>query len=372
MIYFILFTITSIIFFFAEKFFAKSCILFYLLSYFAIFLISFMAGVRENTIGTDILIYGIDTFKVSYYFDNFLTGFQFIAHKSDFLFYTINYFISKITNNYAFLLFIIMFIQTCLVFHAFKKFVPVAPLWLTMLAYECFFYNLTLNLMRQGIAMAFTLWSMKFFDKEQLWKLILCVIIAFLLHKSSIVAYIVIFAIYLVRNRPEKEQYKILLIEIISAFLCVLIFGIILNYISSHIPILQKFSAYGYNSRFGKGVSTMDVGLRLFMIIILLVIKKYNLLQNKKLYITLMFLIADLAGQYLGIYAYFTTRIAYYFFLIEIPYFIDILFSAKITKKTSLIVAFTFISFLTFYSFRFNILEGNNQTYPYKSEILGI
>ena len=368
MIYFIIFILTSILFYLAEK--SKFKVVFNIISYLAIIILSTFAGVRDITVGTDILIYGIDTFNVARFFRDLFHSFSIVAHKSDFLFYLINYIVATFTDEYNILLFAISFIQNSLVFEACKKYYPPAPIWIMMLIYMLFFYNLTLNLMRQGLAMAFTLWSMKFFRQEKLRELIICAIIAFLLHKSSLVVYFVIFAVYWAYKQPERARARILRVEVIAAAVGVVGFGFIIKMISANIPLLSKFSRYGNDSDFASGVSSMDVLLRIMMFCVSFVLKKEE--NVKTVYILNMFLVADLAGQFLGIYAYYTTRITFYFLLIEIPYLVSIIHSNHIKKGTSVIIVSIIIGYLSVYCYRFNILERNNETYPYTSKIIHI
>lgn len=372
MFYLTLFALTSILFFFAEKSYAKSRIIFYALSYAAIFLLAFVAGARDETVGTDMLVYGVQTYKTAVAADSFgdkATLFGWI----DPGYYAIDYIAAKAGWGLGTALFLQSFIMTAFVFHGMRRYMATAPLWLSMLIYELYFYNLTLNLMRQGIAMAIVLWSLRFFETRQIKKLFLSAVICFFFHKTSAIAYAAIFAMYWATGKSELFQKKFLIIVVAAGFAAVSIFAAALAFLANISPEFARFAAYGGEvGAFKSGVSTLDVLFRLSAVAAILWMSSTGVLTSRRRYVVCMFFIADIAMQFFGLYTYFATRMGYYFFICGIPLLLSLLEEARIGKRTLAIVNTCIMVFFCYYCVRFNYIQGNNETYPYSSEVLNL
>lgn len=372
MFYLTLFALTAILFFLAEKSYERSRIMFYTLSYAAILLLAFVAGARDETVGTDILVYGLQTYKTALSADSFLDK----ASISGWIepgYFAIDYITAKAGGGLGVALFLQSFIMTAFVFHGMKQYMATVPLWLSMVLYELYFYNLTLNLMRQGIALAILLWSLRFFEARQTKKLILSSILCFLFHKTSILAYAAIFAMYWASGKSEQFQKRFMFVVIAAGVAVVAFFAIALSYLSTISPTLEHFSAYGgIVGTYKSSVSTLDVLFRLFAAVGILWMSSTGLLASKQRYVVCMFFIADIAMQLLGLYTYFATRMGYYFFICEMPLLLSMLAQAKVSRKTLALANTCIVVFFCYYCIRFNFVQGNNETYPYSSETLNI
>lgn len=268
MFYLLLFIISAFLFYRAEKAYPRNRFKFYSLSFISLILLAFFAGCRAETIGTDTIFYGIDVFKDAAKSKTpFTDAFEDISWIEPFYF-IVNW-LGSCLGGFGFTLFLIMFVQLLFAFWGMKYFMYRAPLWAMMLAYELSFYNLTLNIMRQGIAIAFLLYSYRYVEKKQCGKLLLMAILGFFWHKSSIVAFFVLFAL-LYYKRLNEEKQKIFMICVIPACIVgVICFLSLLQYSIQIMPILGQYSAYGFGSEsFESGLSTIDVGSRLMIIIL--------------------------------------------------------------------------------------------------------
>lgn len=372
MFYLTLFALTSILFFFAEKSYAKSRIMFYALSYAAIFLLAFVAGARDETVGTDMLVYGVQTYKTAVAADSFAdkaTLFGWI----DPGYYAIDYVTAKAGGGLGIALFLQSFIMTAFAFHGMKRYMPTAPLWLSMLIYELYFYNLTLNLMRQGIAMSIVLWSLRFFETRQIKKLFLSAVLCFFFHKTSILAYAAIFAMYWATGKNERFQKKFLIAVVSTGIATVSFFAAALAYLANFSPEFARFAAYGGAvGSFKSGVSTLDVIFRMSAITVILWMSSTGVLTSKQRYVACMFFIADIAMQFIGLYTYFATRMGYYFFICEIPLLLSLLTKSRMSRRTLALTNTCIAVFFCYYCVRFNYVQGNNETYPYSSESLNL
>lgn len=372
MFYLTLFALTSILFFFAEKSYARSRIMFYTLSYAAIFLLAFVAGARDETVGTDIHVYGIQTYRAAVAADSFLDKAA-IGEWIDPGYYAINYIAAKIGGGLGLSLFLQSLIMTAFVFYGMKRYMETVPLWLTMTLYDLYFYNLTLNLMRQGIAMAILLWSMRFFETRQIKKLILSAGLCFFFHKTSLLAYAAIFALYWAAGKSELFQKRFMMLVVAAGFCAVAFFAVALTYLSDISPTLEHFAAYGgVVGTFKPSISTLNVLFRVAAVIAILTMSSIGILSSSERYVVCSIFIADIAMQFFGLYTYYATRMGYYFFICGMPLLLNLLAKARISKGTLALTNACIVVFFCYLCIRFNFVQGDNETYPYSSETLNI
>lgn len=369
MFYLTLFALTTILFYFAQKSYERSRIMFYVLSYAAILLIAFVAGARDESIGTDVRVYGISTFERAQKAENFGDDVE-VFGWIDSGYYAINYLAASLGGGLGAALFLQSLIMTTLVFNGMKTYMATAPLWLTMLLYNLYFYSPTLNMMRQGIAMAILLWSLRFFEARQFKKFLVCAVVCFFFHKTSVLAYLTMFAIYWVAGKDEQAQKKYLLWAAIASATVVALLGAIMAYLATLSSELDRFNAYT-SGFFEPSVSTLDVLFRGGAIAAILWLSSKGVVFSSRKYIACLVLIIDLAMQFLGLYSFYATRMSYYFFACAIPMIVSVLSESRLSKGSLTIVKTCLVAFFCYYCIRFYYVDGNNETYPYSSELLG-
>lgn len=372
MFYLILFLLSSALFAIAQPFYKRKKKKFYIYSYVAIFLLALVAGLRSKKIGTDVIFYEVQVFKdASTSIHPIKDAFMSLEWIEPF-FFLLNY-VASWFGDINFALFLIMFIQTVFVFYGMKYFMNRAPLWAMMLAYDFAFYNLTLNLMRQGIVMALVLFSYRYVEKRQLKMLSIMAVISFFWHKSSAAAFVLLFLLYFYRGLGEKYQRLLLIMVIPISILLVTQFLGIFQELSTYISILTYYDNYTGNSgSFETGLSTIDVGTRIMLVVLVLFFRKKKVLDQMNFNTLLILLIIDLASRFLGLYTYFATRIAYYMAILEIPYVLIMLNSRRYKKSLRRACNCILLFGYAFASYWENIHFGNNATYPYISDILHV
>lgn len=371
LIYILLFITTSLLFYLAQELYKRSVIAFYILSYVAIFLLAFVAGCRDNNIGTDIGIYGEKTFLIAKHSKSILKGLEFNTVEP--LFFLIDYLSSLISSRYGVALFSIMFIQSIFAFYGFKRYMKYVPLWLCFLTYNLAFYNLSYNLMRQGIAVCFLFMCFTYVEKKQGWQMLVSFIVAYFFHKSTLIPELIFIAIYRMLAKDINSQ-KIFIIKfaIITA-ISVVSFGAVILAVTNAIPAIQRYSAYVGNSSWGAHISIPEVGIKVSIIaLVLFLYNKVTEIPKYKVNILLIFLIADLACVFLGMYADFTSRFGFYFQIFTIPYLYMVIMSSRVENNTRNLICFSILAIYLFKCIFFNFYLGNNETYPYTSKFLGI
>ena len=187
-----------------------------------------LAGVRDLSVGTDVLIYSYPAFKEACTVPN--TG-AFSASYDSWLgagFLNLNFAISRITNNYHVFLFLFMTLQISFVFFGIYKWRDKFPIWLGMFAYYTFFFNQSLNQMRQILALSIAFFGIKYIFKRKILYFAIWVLLGSLFHKSVLLMLLFYPMFWYVNAFPSKKS-KVLF------FIIVLFLIIFLNQIAQFV-----------------------------------------------------------------------------------------------------------------------------------------
>lgn len=374
MFYFFLFFISTLFFLHAEKAYANNRRLFVVLSLMSLVWLSFWAGARDLSIGTDTTFYGVDVFSVASASekpieDAFLNPYMEIEP----FFFLLNYTASKV-GHIGFALFLIMFIQLLFAFYGLKNFMVSAPLWIMMLAYMLIFYILSLNLMRQGIAVSIGLFALRFIEKRNFFALLLIGFFAFFWHKTSVVFFAFLLFLYFYRYASVFIQRLLLLLVIPLSLLSVFSFMDILLFVTDYVEEMGHYILYAdtANSEHDAFLNTVDIVSRVLLIALVFVLHLKRTSHSQYYYVLYLILFVDLASRFLGQYTAYATRIAFYFVAVEIPYLFVIINSKQINVQQRSIITIALLLLFTFMTVRENFYYGLNETYPYVFKWLGM
>jgi len=128
-------------------------------------------------------------------------------------FYYLNYFVAAINGSYTLVLVIQALIIYSLHYHIFRKY-SISPFVSLMIWFG--FYMGSIFFVRFNVALALTLFSFIFIEERKFWKFLICVVIAFLFHRSAI---LFIPAYFLYNKSFTRKQ--ILLWMFLSFFLSI-------------------------------------------------------------------------------------------------------------------------------------------------------
>jgi len=129
-------------------------------------------------------------------------------------FYYLNYFVAAVSDNYTIVLVIQALIIYSLHFYIFRKY-SLQPFVSLMIWFG--FYMGSIFFVRFNVAVALTLFSFVFIEERKFWKFLLCVILAFLFHRSAI---LFIPAYFLYNKTFTRKQ--ILMGMLLSFFLSII------------------------------------------------------------------------------------------------------------------------------------------------------
>lgn len=343
----------------------------------AILIPSLLAGFRDYGVGYDTQIYVDDTYReVLDYRDSGLWTFFKAVLDDEFTqepFYCfINYIGLQLGIEVNYVYFVVNFVTIALVFNAIWIYQEKASMPLMMFVFLFLYFNISLNIIRQTVAIALAL-NVYLYLEHRRWIMALVFgVLMFLSHTTSIV-FILFLLLYVAINRGVGFKIVIGLFLVVPLVFLMLedivLLAISLNLVPTRFinyileeeetTVMKTAVAYGW----------LVLGAMLWGGYTLL--KKENyfrevyLILNVKLFSNLLILAS--------IVSLWTFRMAYYFGIFDILFIPRIihLVSEEDEEKGKMLTYF-YVILIIFYWYWSIIYNNENETYPYKSEILGI
>jgi len=177
------------------------------------------AGVRDLSVGTDVLFYSYPAFKEACTIPN---ADSFSAMYDDWLgkgFLLLNFAISHITDNYHVFLFLFMSLQISFVFFGIYKWRDNFPIWLGMFAFYTFFFNQTLNQMRQTLALAIAFFGIRYIFERKLLYFVFWIFLGSLFHKSVLFALLFYPLFWYVNTFTSKKSKVLFFVVLLSSMI---------------------------------------------------------------------------------------------------------------------------------------------------------
>lgn len=345
-------------------------------SAFGILFLASIAGVRDVTIGTDVKVYVIDTFeKVSQlrFTDIFINYFG-IDKPIPLGFALLAWLCAHVVSDVHFFLFAIELLIISMLYVSAARFCK-GRTWLCMAAYMLFFYAESMNTMKQYLAVAICLYSIRYCFDKKIAKFICAILIASQFHFSALTALVFYPCILLIRGgnagnivRTEKIRRAFL----IAITLFIFIFGYfsgssLVKFVAEYHPTVNWSVA-----RLGTGSTSILPIISVVLIFLIFILSKaYNKNSdyNQNLNVYVYFAIIGWLGVEFTVISPNIDRIFLYEKIFTILLIPNILFSNKLLEKT---LQFLFLLWGTAYFSYLVIYGGWYEVYPYTSEILGI
>lgn len=378
MIYLVMFCLSSILIHFAEVSQKKrqSKLVYCFLVIISLLLSAAMAGVRDETVGSDVLGYGRGTFLSSIKYHSLS---DFIA-KTDLEngYCAINYIVSRFTDNPHWFYFIIALLMNIFVFwgvYRYKKAHSNFRIALAMFVYYTVFYNQSLNILRQSLAIAIILFAVNFmFEKKYVKYIILC-FCAMLFHTSAIICVCFLPIYILISKYPNMKSCVFV---VVGGILVVVFYNEISKYLMGKGIFPEKYERYmGSGEDFAFKWDSMIVRSPIILLGII-GYKKLSLSDKNNLFF-LMMMILEVVFMQLEVFFVFAARINIYVMAFRVFYMVNItgmLISEKSTYTNAKMNAMLLDGFVMLYSvviwWYSIIIQNNNCTFPYTSAILGI
>lgn len=344
----------------------------------AVMILCLLAGLRAESIGTDTKVYLVPVFEAAkkcHSIGEYLnSSFHAFAWTTNYvkdlepLFPSLVLIVTKITGS-------LYCVQTVLELCAILPlYVAVrkdknTSLWMAMFVFCMAFYNPSMNMMRQSIAMSFGVLGFEYWRNEEKKNAFICVLTAFLFHRSSLLI-LLIYLLYgyvvkgitlsLTGNKISKRNETPRMLIAIGIGLA----GMLLA--SAIVLALSSFGFGQYLSYVTGKLSFMPNQLLIRVPQIVLIIWSYRYLKDQRGDIS-FFLVMQV---YVVLFLQFTSvsgyggRIALYFAIFDVIV-IPWAMGALKPVKSGIIIRSVIILYYMFYWWFYFVHSGTHQTVPY-------
>jgi len=374
--YLICFFSSCTILWFAQKIRKNQCEIarwfFYLV---ALLIPAGLAGVRDYTVGIDVLFYGKPVFDdiqsspslagISKIWDGWI----------DIGYLWLNYYFGKFSGDFNLFLFLLSFFTLLLIFLGLYYWKDKLPLWLCMFVFYCFFYNQSLNALRQMFSLAIVMFATVNIFKGNAIRYVILVLVASLFHKSSILT-LSFYPIYYYSTHYTSSKAKVGLILFGVISFCLVLFLVIqfFSVIASIFPGLHRTFWYIAPSAEGSRVPYKALIYVFFSVFVLWNRRKSmyrSFYGDGHFFITLMLIVFVL--NFLPLFAPSVVArfidIFSFFFIIIFPAFSVSLRLPKV-KRAILNIMIMCYCLVNWYVSNFIYTDGTG-THDYTSRILG-
>lgn len=282
------------------------------------------------------------------------------------LFALLMFLVSRFTVDYHWFCFFTVLIQMIIILKALLYFKKDISIGFSLLAYYFMFFCPLMNIIRQGMAMAVCLYSLKYCYEKDIKKFILCIATAMCFHVTAIVFSL---AYFITLNKNSKEQNKkvfkfifcIVLIYILSPYIgnFLLTTGILRAHYAQYIPskIVFKLSQFLY---------------RIPLVLLMGITLKKLVKRSEKWYSVFLFLVVDIVlSQVAGVLGD-AVRIAYYFGILAVISYSGICrtFYNHSSRRIAYGIALCYLFLYWIYWTVFNKLAYKMPVYPYVSDVI--
>lgn len=360
LIYLVVFAISTFLFYYATK--MDSARQRWFLVVLSILPVALIAGIRDDSIGTDVLVYGKDVFldavSCSKYADFDIAWM--IRMEPGYL--LLNFLVSRFTHDHHVFFGVLMAVQMLFVMKGLMCFKNRMPVWMALVAYYLSYYNISLNQMRQSLACAVVLYACTFAYKRKLLPFALVVGVACLFHISALVAFF-IYPIFIIFRKTQS--YKLMWVTVGMGIVMALFVQKSVDWIFDTIGLNSDYAHYFRDSGHGFFITKFLMALPIPMLFCYFH-KKY--FRKETIYLAFSLVVMVVASQAEEIIGNDAERIMNYFLITQVlalPFI-----CAHLGKTWKIVVGTLGIGYYGFYWFYFYIYNGFHQTYPYTSFIL--
>lgn len=336
----------------------------------AILIPSIMAGLRASSVGTDTAKYVNNTFYAANLSSNIFDALNNMAHINVEIPYKIlNYVVSVFTDNVNWIYFILSFITLLFTYLAcYDNRSEKGNYSLAYFSFLLLFFNRSLNLCRQSIAIAIILYSFKYVMDKKFTKCIFWCIIGCCFHNTAIMLILLYFLInFFTGKASNKKKFLVL----IGALFFVSQYQNIFLFLINDLKLLDKRYLFYVTDYADLGTNMIIIEL-LFILVLNIVFYLYKSRLSKidiKFDCYLFLLMLSFIIYLTGFYANYAFRISYYFYPFVIFMISDLVeyFKGQKQKTLSFVLILTVLFSYSYLYYEYNKFD---ETVPYKSIIL--
>lgn len=367
MIYLGTYLISALFAFFATRLSPKkNKITIVVFSFIAILLPSLLAGMRATNIGTDIEFYLINNFDVAKSATSFKSYLPLIYAKEP-LYLAIVYCCAKVFGNVQVLLFVISFLTILLVYLSAWKWKKYLSVPMFLLLYDFLYYNDSLNIIRQHLAMAILLLGIDYLLQRKYKIYVLFIIVASLIHTAALIGFVFVLChCYMLGSQKKRKRKFVKLKEVIILFasgvgICGIRFWVTL---AVDIGLLNSRYLYYFQNASVSNNVTDTLIYSLEIVTILLLSKQLNKYVKEYEYLKINAYLNIILLQLARIMNY-GHRLSLYFGLINLLLIVQISKIERNKNKRLLINGLIYMIAIGYWIYIYCI-GGVSQTFPYR------
>lgn len=347
-----------------------------------------IAGLRAYVVGTDVMVYAYSTFNDAQYIhsiSDFFNPAGTVYNSSiEIGFWLLAWFSTLFGNDaHIFLFFISLFIGffVYLILYRMREFVS---LWLGETVYLLCFYNETLNMMRQSMAVVMVMYAFTFVYYNRSWKKFLLIAIpSYFFHHSALIGLSLFIPVLMlgkenIGNKLSKKQMgRTIIISLLFAGVAANFINIANMAINVNDIFSDRYDHYIEDMTAENASSGIRILIFYFVPYLLLYFRRKEI---KFGYMFLCIALIDAAFYYLRLRMPYLYRISSYYYWFKLIS-LSALSIYPIKKKILSDKLYRLILIVTlFFFWRLNYggetssqqMHGAHETMPYKSEILNI
>lgn len=352
---------------------------FALCSFFALLIPCLIAAFRATTVGTDVEVYVTrltDAAFSSSSFGNFRSGSWSIGYRDQLIsdyeigFSLMLYSVAKLTHSLPAVLFTIQALVVIPIFAALARNRKKMPVWLGMLVFYLMFYNATLNMMRQWIAMPFLLLAFQLLAEKKYLGCAIFSAVAFLFHLSAILV-IPVYVVYWFLQAQKHLVFQAGNVKITGRMLCALVICLValVAVLNLHL-VLRVLTALGID-RFNNYLEGNQISLMVSQVVLRLppiALVLFNWKQLRKytphaVFFLAMLLLDVVAAQLISVDVY-AFRIGHYF----VQYIIlaaPAMYACRKKGFERTLTVLLLVGYCLLYWYFTYVLQGRHSTIPY-------
>lgn len=378
MIYIAVFLVSCIFFWLSEK--CKSGFSKNFFAVIAILVPCILAGMRADTIGTDVKVYVEPLYnaaKQSTSFFSYMNQRWFYIWRYKYVydfeigFILLVYLIEKIGGSIGLVLFFIHILVLSPIYLGLKRINKRYPIWLGMLVFYMLFYNTSLNMMRQWIAMSILFYGLCYLLEHKKKKYFIVVIAACLFHTSALVGFAIYFLYMYSQKQREYIRFANFRLDGSLAPIKLFIYGCIVLLSLNIIAVLLRAIGLAKYTGYIQGNSSIylmpnQIILRL-PIIILLVIRWKRMMAEDELtpFYGSMIVLDLLASQLISINVY-AFRIASFFSEYNMLSYSALVYAGNRKYRANRYITLLYVlAYIIYYWIYYYVITGTHATFPY-------
>lgn len=326
----------------------------------AISILTLLSAFRDETIGCDVKGYALGSFKAANHVTNFNELLLYMNSGLEWGYRLLVLICSKLFHSLNGVLFgTSLIINSCVIIglYRIRKHISIN---FAALSYCFIFYQDTLNMMRQWIAMAIIIYGFIYIIERKFFRYIFIIAIATTFHVTAIIGLL----LYIVAEIVRKDNgYKKQILIVVLTIFCVINLGEIVEILSHNGWIDRKYMYY---------VTGNDISISFQMTIVRVPIIALGMLLYKAMFekdkyhkTWFLYLIIDLILSQLHSVMDFAQRLGAYFTVAQM---FELSLAVKVgEQKQRNLVGYLVILYLLMYWYVYYIYFNFGNTYPYVS-----